>query len=46
MSGVIPTFAQRKYPLGIPYDAFNPAAKDDLKNWMCSVCGIILVRTK
>ena len=40
MSGVIPTFAQRKYPLGIPYDSFNPAVKDDFKNRMCSICGM------
>ena len=39
MSGVIPTFIQRKYPLGIPYDEFNPAINDDLKkNRMCSIC--------
>ena len=38
MSGVIPTFVQQKYALGIPYHAFNPAVKDDLKNQMCLIC--------
>ena len=40
MSGLIPTFVQWKYPLGIPYDAINPAVKGDLKNRMCSICGM------
>ena len=40
MSGMIPASAHRKYPLGIPYDAFNPAVKDDLKKRMCAKCGM------
>ena len=40
MSGVISTSVQRKYPLGIPYDAFSPAVKNNLKNRMCSICGM------
>ena len=43
-NGVIATFVQRKYPLGIPYDAFNPAVKDDFKKQMCSISGCILLR--
>ena len=40
MSGMIPASAHRKYPLGIPYDAFNPAVKDDLRKRMCAKCGM------
>ena len=40
MSGVILTFLQGKYPLGISYDAFNPAVTNDLKNLMRSICGM------
>ena len=40
MSGIIPASVHRKYPLGIPYDAFNPAVKDDLKIRMCAKCGM------
>ena len=31
MSGVIPTFFEQKYSLGIPYDAFNPAVLNGIK---------------
>ena len=31
MSSVIPTFVQWKYSLGISYNVFNPAVKDNLK---------------
>ena len=27
LNGVIPTFALQKYPLGMPFDAFDPAVK-------------------
>ena len=37
-SGVIPTFVQRKYRLGNPFNAFHPAVKDNLKKRMCSIC--------
>ena len=40
ISGMIRTFAKRKYPLGIPYDALNPAVAEDLKNQICSICGM------
>ena len=40
MSGVILTFLQGKYPLGISYDAFNPAVTNDLKNLMRSIYGM------
>ena len=46
MSGMIPASAHRKYPLGIPYDAFNPAVKDDLKNECAPNVGCISVRSK
>ena len=37
MSGMIPASVHRKYPLGIPYEAFNPAIKDVLKKRMWDV---------
>ena len=40
MSGVIPTFVQRKYPLGISYDVSNPAVKYDLIKRKCSIFGM------
>ena len=40
ISGVILTFFDQKYPLGITYDAFNPAVMEGLKNWMCLICGM------
>ena len=46
MSGVIRTFVQQKYPLGIPYDTFNAAVTDDLKNQMCSICRIYFGKIK
>ena len=38
MSDLIPIFVQQKYHLRIPYDVFNPAVKDVLKNRMSSIC--------
>ena len=46
MSGVIRKFVQQKYPLGILYDAFNPAVEDDLKNRMRSICGMYFATIK
>ena len=46
MGGMIPASAHRKYPLGIPYDAFNPAVKDDLKKRMCAQCGMYFCTVK
>ena len=40
LSGVKPKFVLQKYPVAIPYDAFDPAGKENLKNWKCSISGM------
>ena len=46
MCCMIPASAHRKYPLGIPYDAFNPAVMDDLKYDCAQNVGCVSIRSK